>query len=332
MVRSLKGHAGFVSKAVFSPDATRVLTVSTTFRASNSYFDREQGDASVRLWHVDSATEVSRLQFPELNFAYMSADGRVVVTHALEDTLPCRTRVWDTSTSEPMECLAGHEIGEELALAVSPDGRFIVAHGATGVKLWDRHDGELRSALSGVIDRCVDAVFSPDGNYVAIGMYNSHLDIWNVCDGIKQCRLAAEVSGCEIFGFSADSRRILVSPELSRIFVCDARSGDTLTQLKQFSPGHSSAFSPDGASVVKECANEEGAEICSAFTGQSLYRLIPTAGCSVFAEGLAFGDAPSGLDSTSVAFPADDIVLTGRRAVQVWKREPADDPDSADRF
>jgi WD40 repeat protein len=55
------------------------------------------------------------------------------------------------------------------AVAVSPDGRFIVSGSDSTVKVWEAHDGRLLRSLEGHTDWVYAVAVSPDGRFIVSG-------------------------------------------------------------------------------------------------------------------------------------------------------------------
>ena len=105
-----QGHENFVNSAVFSPDGTRIVTVSS--------------DKTARLWDAATGELLHVLQGHESIFVYsavFSPDGTRIVTASSDRT----ARLWDAATGELLHVLQGHENSVNSAV-FSPDGTRIV--------------------------------------------------------------------------------------------------------------------------------------------------------------------------------------------------------------
>ena len=76
----------------------------------------------------------------------------------------------------------GHT-GSVNALALSPDGRFLVS-GSEDVtlKIWDTATGNVLRTLSGHDQPVLAAAISPDGRWIASGGADATVRVWNVRD------------------------------------------------------------------------------------------------------------------------------------------------------
>src|SRR6516165_7215605 len=137
---------------------------------------------SVRGEQQPSAPPVLRLETgmhtAPIRAAAVDAGGHLLATASFDKTV----RLWSLPSGEPLKVLrpaigSGAE-GELFAVAVSPDGRLVVAGGWTGFE-WERANslyvfetgtGQLVrriGALPQVVNRLA---WSPDGRYVAAGL------------------------------------------------------------------------------------------------------------------------------------------------------------------
>jgi WD40 repeat protein len=136
----LTGHTFPVWNGAFSPDGSRVVTVSM--------------DARGKVWELPSGREQCTLLGHTLWVccAQWSSDGRRIVTGGFDKSV----RVWDAITGKELLCLSGHR-WPVMSVAISNDGRQIAARcsdgtiwlwkGATSeqVATWDKEDVLLRS-------------------------------------------------------------------------------------------------------------------------------------------------------------------------------------------
>lgn len=92
----------------------------------------------------------------------ISPDGRTVATDSHENLVI----LWDTATGAARAVLAGQKA--VVGFAFCPDGRTLASWGADGALiLWDVQTGAARAVIPGNGRPVQDAVFSPDGRFLA---------------------------------------------------------------------------------------------------------------------------------------------------------------------
>ena len=112
LLHILKGHAGFVNSAQFSPDGTQIVTASN--------------DNTARLWSATTGELLRTLEGHAggVTSAQFSPDGIQIVTACADNT----AKLWNAITGECIKTLEGHE-GGVLYTQFSPDGTQIVTAG-----------------------------------------------------------------------------------------------------------------------------------------------------------------------------------------------------------
>jgi len=155
----LKGHAGEIDLAVFSPDGDRIVTAAQ--------------DNTVRLWETAGGKELFRLKghTGRVHCGAFSPDSRTVFTGSDDKTV----RLWDTGTGKERFVLLGHE-EPVVSGSFSPDGKLLLTTSKTvepmlnavegTARLWDSHAGKELALLKDPSAAVHSAVFSSDGRNV----------------------------------------------------------------------------------------------------------------------------------------------------------------------
>ncbi len=237
----LPGPTAGVTKAAFSPDARRVLTID------------KQG--ALQVWDADSRQPLGKPMTPADQIvikASFSPDGSRVVTASVEDNA---LRVWNADTGQLIgQPMKGHT---ELvwSVAFSPDGHRVVSGGFDKtVRIWDADTGQpLGPPMTGHADVVSAVAFSPDGHRVVSGSWDQTLRLW---DADTSQPLGAPMTGhtdiVSSVTFSPDGRRIISGSNDKSLRLWDA---DTRRAIGAPLTGHtdgvtSVAASPDGQRVI----------------------------------------------------------------------------------
>lgn len=239
-VAVLSGHAGPVTDAAFSPDGSRMVTVS---------FDR-----TARLWDVPSGVEVAvlsghRQQIIDVAF---SPDGPSLATASTDRT----TRVWDAASGEEIAVLEGHA-GALTSVAFSPDGgRVLTASKDKTARLYDAGSGAELAVLEGHGRGLASALFTPDGRHIVTASADRTARIWDSVTG-------APIAVLE--GHERDVRAVALDPDGTWVATASADRTARLWDLATGEPtavlsGHEGridvvAFSRDGTRVVTGAAD-----------------------------------------------------------------------------
>lgn len=159
----LVGHEGRILSAKFSPGGRRIVTASedTTARI----FDAETGELIVNLTGHNNT--VSAAEF--------SPDGRRVVTASRDGSV----RIWDSRDGRHCQILH-HGDSPAQCVSSSSDGTKIIAgfdNGCTVV--WDAQAGDVLAMLDQPDQSIKGALFSPDGQFIAVSAARSTTESQN---------------------------------------------------------------------------------------------------------------------------------------------------------
>jgi hypothetical protein len=217
----------------------------------------------VRSEEQTSAPPVLRLETgmhtAPIRAAAADAAGRLLATASFDKTV----RLWSLSTGEQLRVLrpaigSGAE-GELFAIAVSPDGRFVVTGGWTGFE-WEKANslyvfetgtGQLVRRIGGLPQVINRLAWSPDGRYVAAGLAGSNgIRIYETGDW-HEVFADSGYSG-PVYGLSFGSSGMLAAASFDggvRLYGSDLRPA-ARTRAPGGNHPYSVAFSPDGSVVA----------------------------------------------------------------------------------
>jgi dipeptidyl aminopeptidase/acylaminoacyl peptidase len=189
----LRGHAGEVFSAAFSPDSWRIVSASA--------------DRTARVWDAGSVARIAVLRGHEgmVTSAAFSPDGRRIVSASWDRTV----RAWDADGSQ-ITVLRGHDDSVTSA-AFSPDGRRRIVSASTDdtVRLWDAGSGAKIGVLSGHEGRFFSAAFSPDGLRIVSASTDDSVRVWGAGSGAQMAALRRHTDSVSSATFSPDGRRII---------------------------------------------------------------------------------------------------------------------------
>jgi WD40 repeat protein len=181
--------AGVMMSASFSPDSSRLATVS------------QQGRLCV--WDVASqrllAWKVAHGGSVIWSVAF-SADGKRLATAGTDQTV----RTWNAETLEETHLYRGH--GSEVWAAIwSKDGRQIISCGKDAtIRLWDAQPASSSLRIPYVTER---PVFSPDGSMVATSLRDDSVIVWE-CRSQRELLRLSNID--EVGGFTSEDQNLIV--------------------------------------------------------------------------------------------------------------------------
>ena len=173
----LTGHNGTVSSVAFRKDNQHVATCGS--------------DLTVKLWKLEGgvAKEVQSFRGHKdwITSVAFSKDGFYLVSSGVDKLIKISEI---TSREVP---LVAEQSGSVVAVAVSPDGKFIASGaGDTTIKIWDRASGAEVCTLVGHTDYISALVFTNDSKQLISASRDDTLKAWDIAAAKEMPRLALQ--------------------------------------------------------------------------------------------------------------------------------------------
>ena len=174
----LQGHTDVVLDVTFSPDGSKLASVSR--------------DQTVRIWDCTSLTmttdvpsdtdgtrdvpvTVLRGHKESIYSVCISKDGQVLAAASWMGEV----RIWSLPSGELLQTLQAHRQGV-TCVAIAPDSQFLATGGADkSVKLWNVADGQLLGTLQGHTSGVLHVAFSLDGTALASAGLDTTVKLWD---------------------------------------------------------------------------------------------------------------------------------------------------------
>ncbi len=188
LLRTFKGHTGWVWSVAFSPDGDLLATGSA--------------DKTVCLWRVADGTLLRTLNEHEgpVWSVDFSPDSTLLASGAGDDAV----RLWRVQDGRLLDTFKEHT-SDVRSVAFSPDGDLLATGSADGtVRLWQVADGALLRTLDEHEGPVWSVAFSPDGVLLATGSWDKTVRLWHVYYGVPLRTLRGHAGYVLSVAFSPD--------------------------------------------------------------------------------------------------------------------------------
>ena len=232
---NLLGHTHVVAGVAFSPDNRTLATTSW--------------DHTVRLWNLETRTEVKRFLFHSdlVNCVAFSPDGRVLASGGADTNI----ELVDLSTGKELKQLAGHS-SSIICLGFTPDGKTLLSGSADHtVKVWDTESFAIVKTLVGHSNAVNSLLAIPNTTFYATASGDGTIRIWSN-QGETKCTIVP-VSGDEWVAVDQAGRYDGTSSSFSLLHWRVSNELVELNQMKQsfYDPGLVSKLFKDSDSRLR---------------------------------------------------------------------------------
>lgn len=245
-VRTYRGHEDAVNALAISPDSTLIASVSRGLSGSK--------DKNLLLWETFSGKQLRHIKVPHgrVTAAVFSADGKSLIVGGFGNPWDEKSKnlgIYDLATGQELR-LFGDPSSID-ALAITPDGRYLLSNGyGRGkehfVRVWELATGrEVR--IFGHHNRTIEEItVSADGRYLlTVSRLEKTATVWSFADG-REIRTFKGKEGVYKAAISPDGSRVVAADEDGSLRLWDVQRGRELAAWRQKDVAGAVAFSPDG--------------------------------------------------------------------------------------
>ncbi|NVM54939.1 MAG: HEAT repeat domain-containing protein, partial [Candidatus Helarchaeota archaeon] len=106
---------------------------SIAISSDGKYIFTNSGDGTIKVWELETGNHVRTYEVgPIIDLMVISPDGEFILGITKNNLI----QIWELSTGRSIQILKGHQEGIK-ALAISPDGQFIVSGSKKVIQIWD---------------------------------------------------------------------------------------------------------------------------------------------------------------------------------------------------
>ena len=235
------GHTQWINAVAFSPDGKEIASGS--------------GDSTVRLWNVESRSELGEPLTGHTGTVYrvaFSPNGNLLASVGGDGAV----RLWNARAGTKVGVLPGHA-GDAYGVAFSPDGKMLASCGGDRtVRLWDvATQKQIGAPMTGDTDEVYSVAFSPDGKTLATGSADDSVRLWDVKTRKQIGAPLVSVPGdIDAVAFSPDGNLLVAGGSDKVVRIWDVKK-HALRDHAAALRGHTDnvytlAWSPDGRTIA----------------------------------------------------------------------------------
>jgi WD40 repeat protein/serine/threonine protein kinase len=238
LLKVLSGHAGTVRDARFTAGGSRIVS-----RAD---------DGSVRLWDAtaEDATSVLRGHDSYVYAVAFSPDGSLLYSGAWDSTIIA----WDAETGERLATVPRR--GEIMALATSPDGRWVAAGNkrAAGLTVLDARTLTPVAELAGLRGAASAIAFTPGSDRIVARSDTGQMVVWEALQREPTMRMVASALDNSDAALRPDGLH-MATTHRDGVRIWDLQSGQVVMLLPAEAPVHAVAWNPAGSVLASADSN-----------------------------------------------------------------------------
>jgi RNA polymerase sigma factor (sigma-70 family) len=240
MIRRLAGHDDMLHAVSFSPSGRVLASVSA--------------GGAILLWDPSTGRPLHRLRGyarSRLTLSF-SHDGKTLASQGTEGLV----HSWDVATGRDRGPWQGRQ-HFVIGVAFSPDGRLLASAGLVRrtdpkrsddetITLWSVSSRREVRQLEGHSSLIGPVVFSPRGNVLASGAWDSTVRVWETATGGERCRFSVPVQQTPAIAFSPTGALLAIGCLDGTIRLRDLDTGEACGEVRGPQGGICAlAFSPD---------------------------------------------------------------------------------------
>lgn len=267
-------------------------------------------DKKARVWDLDTAKVLATLEgLKSLNAVAVDERGEWALAADADDRKIAVWKLTQTGTIKAEKSVSVRNVLWSAIFAPSRNGQTLLTLGGTDARVVRADNGDVQTTFSpaGVV---ASASFSPKGDRIVTGSWDSSARIWNAITGADELKLAGDEGhtgfvNSAVFSPDVDGRWVLTSSDDGTAKLWDSKTGNVVKTFAAHTDRvRHAAFSKDGKLIVTS-SSDKTAIIWSVDNGKPLTTLKGHEWSVLFAQFNA--------DGTQVITASED------NTARIWK-------------